>query len=310
MRYSCAAFVIAVGILVGCGGDGANVPATGAGRVIRGDGARYVLPAGWHAASRSLTPHLSNPSELLSAGTGRLPPAGRCAHMPSAALQAMRPQDVLVTVQERIGSTSSFPPRPVHFRATGETRSEALECAGAHPAFSSYWFGFRDRGRGFHVLVAVGRSASPARTKQAFALLDSLRIAPRRPVRLDGDDAIAFDDAARGLHLAHPSPWRVYASRRCARRCASPPRRARSFPARAATSWRCIASRAASRGATTSTCGSSTAGASRRRRRSEQPSASSRTCAGRERSDASAGLRDDRAIAHCSRARGATGRYD
>jgi hypothetical protein len=209
MRYSCPAFVVAVCVLAGCGGD----PATGAGRVIRGDGARYVLPAGWHAASRSLTPHLSNPVELLSAGTGRLPPGGRCAHMPSAALQAMRPQDVLVTVQERIGSTSSFPPRPAHFRATGDTRSEALGCAGAHPTFSSYWFGFRDGGRGFHVLVAVGRGASPARTKRAFALLDSLRIASRRPVRLDGDDAIAFDDAARGLRLAHPSPWRVYARR-------------------------------------------------------------------------------------------------
>jgi hypothetical protein len=210
MRHSCAAFVVAVCILAGCGGDGANVPATGAGRAIRGDGVRYLLPAGWHAASRSLTPHLSNPRELLSAGTGRLPAGGRCAHMPSAALEAMRPQDVLVTVQERLGSTSSFAARPAHFHATGDTRSEAFDCAGARPTFTSYWFGFRDGGRGFHVLVAVGRSASPARARRAFALLDSLRIAPRRPVRLDGDYAIGFDDAARGLQLAYPSPWRVY----------------------------------------------------------------------------------------------------
>ncbi|HEV7806746.1 MAG TPA: hypothetical protein VGO80_13055 [Solirubrobacteraceae bacterium] len=199
-------------LLAGCGGAG-DAPATAASRTVRGDGVRYLLPADWHVASRPLTPHLSNPRELLSVGTGRLPVGGRCAHMPSAALHAMRPQDVLVTVQERLGSTSSFAARPAHFRATGDTRSEALECAGAQPTFSSYWFGFRVGGRGFHVLVAVGRNASPARAKQAFALLDSLRIAPRRPLRLDGDRAIAFDDAARGLKLAYPSPWRVYRAR-------------------------------------------------------------------------------------------------
>jgi hypothetical protein len=41
-----------------------------------------------------------------------------------------------------------------------------------------YWFGFRDAGRGFQVLVALGRSASPARVAEALALLDSLRFDP------------------------------------------------------------------------------------------------------------------------------------
>jgi hypothetical protein len=209
MRLFCAASLIVACLLAACAG-GADAPATAASRAIRGDGVRYLLPAGWHAASRSLTPHLTNPRQLLSAGTGRLPVGGLCAHMPSAALHAMRPQDVLVIVQERLGSTSSFARRPAHFSAQGDTRSEAQECAGEHPAFVSYWFGFRDGGRGFHVLVAVGRSASPAQAKRAFALLDSLRIAPRRPVRLSGDDALPYDDAARGLHLVRPSAWRVY----------------------------------------------------------------------------------------------------
>ncbi|MDX6679932.1 MAG: hypothetical protein QOE31_3984 [Solirubrobacteraceae bacterium] len=193
-------------MLVSCGGSDPDA----SGRELRVDGGRYLLPAGWHSASRSLTPHLTNPRELLSAGTGRLPAGGECAHMPSAALRAMRASDVLVTVQERLGSPASFAPRPAHFRASGETRSEAQDCAGPRPQFASYWFGFRDGGRGFHVLVAVGRSASKARRQRAFALLDSLRISPRRAVRIDGDDALPYDSGARGLSLVHPSAWSVY----------------------------------------------------------------------------------------------------
>ncbi len=196
-------------VLAGCGGGGSSGDER-PGRELRGDGVRYLLPTGWHSAARSLTPHLSNPRELLSAGTGRLPPGGECAHMPSAALRAMRADDVLVTVQERLGSPRSFGVRPAHFRASGETRSEALDCAGPRRRFTSHWFGFRDGGRGFHVLVAIGRTASPKRAHSAWALLDSLRIAPRRPVRIDGDLALPFDDVARGLRIVHPSAWRVY----------------------------------------------------------------------------------------------------
>jgi hypothetical protein len=209
MRSSWAAFIALSCVLAGCGGGSA--PATDAARTVRGDGVRYLLPAGWHAASHSLTPHLTNPRELLSAGTGPLPSTGGgCAQMPSAALHAMGPRDVLVTVQERLGSPAAFAPRPAHFVASGDTRSEAQACAGRRPPFRSYWFGFRDNGRGFHVLVAAGSDASRASVRRAFALLDSLRVAPRRPVRIDGDDALPFDDVNRGLHLVHPSAWRVY----------------------------------------------------------------------------------------------------
>lgn len=196
-------------VLAGCGGGGSSGEER-PGRELRGDGVRYLLPSGWHSPSRSLTPHLTNPRELLSAGTGRMTPGGECAHMPSAALRAMRSHDVLVTVQERLGSPRSFPARPAHFRALGETRSEALDCAGPRRRSKSYWFGFRDGGRGFHVLVAIGRTASAENARSAWALLDSLRIAPRRPVRIDGDDALPFDARGRGLRIVHPSAWRVY----------------------------------------------------------------------------------------------------
>jgi hypothetical protein len=185
--------------LSGAGGQGAS-----------GDGVRYTLPAGWHAAKTSLTPHLVNPREVLTVGTGTLPVGGKCAQFPSAALAALGPTDALVTVQERLGSVVRFPTRPHRFALPAANTSEAAQCAGPGASFISYWFEFRDGGRGFHVLVALGRAAPPARAREALAVLDSLRITPRRPVRIDGDDALPYDDARRGLHLVHPSAWRLY----------------------------------------------------------------------------------------------------
>jgi hypothetical protein len=206
-----------LGVLALCAAGCGAVAATGAagggtaGSPARGDGLRFTIPAGWHAARGSLTPHLTNPREVLTVGTGSLPAGGRCAQFPSAALTAIRPTDALVTVQERLGSPRSFPARPRRFAlpAVHDT-SEAGACAGPGASFTSYWFEFRDGGRGFHVLVAFGLSASPARRREALAVLDSLQITPRRPVRIDPDDAIGYDDAARGLHLVHPSAWRLY----------------------------------------------------------------------------------------------------
>lgn len=193
--------------LAGCGAGAHARPSS----VRHADGVAYRVPAGWHVAARSLTPQLTNPRELFTAGTGPLDAGpGRCAHMPSAALAAMGDHDVLVTVQERVGSASAFPPRPQHFGLNGSTGSDADACAGPHPAFTSYWAGFRDHNRGFHVLVAVGRSAARARVREALALLDSMRFAARRPVRMNPDDAIPEHDVAAGIDFAHPSAWRRY----------------------------------------------------------------------------------------------------
>jgi hypothetical protein len=199
----CRALVLLA--LTGCGAGAHAAPSD----VHRADGVTFRVPAGWHVAPRSLTPHLTNPRELFTTGTGRLVARpGRCAHMPSAALAAISEDDVLVTVQERFGSDSGFPPRPRRFGLGGPVMSDAAACAGPHPAFESYWFGFRDRGRGFHVLVAVGRSASEARVQEALGILDSMRFAARRPVRLNPDDAISEHDAAAGIDFVHPSAWR------------------------------------------------------------------------------------------------------
>jgi hypothetical protein len=193
--------------LAGCGAGAHGSPSV----VHRGDGVTYRVPAGWHVAARSLTPHLTNPHELFTAGTGRLVSRpGGCAHMPSAALKAMRPDDVLVTVQEQFGSPREFPPRPSRFVLPAASLNDATECAGPGPVFDASWFGFRDRGRGFHVLVAVGRSASDTRVREALSILDSIRLVARRPVRMDPDDAIPEHEAAIGIGYVHPSAWRRY----------------------------------------------------------------------------------------------------
>src|SRR5690242_6916925 len=110
--------LLAVGALAlgGCG----STPGPAAPRptVLHRDGLSFTLPVGWHAAPRTLTPHLVDPREVLTAGTGRMASGGTsCAHMPSAALAAMNERDVLVTVQERAGDVSGFAERPPHFDA-------------------------------------------------------------------------------------------------------------------------------------------------------------------------------------------------
>jgi hypothetical protein len=150
-----------------------------------------------------------NPRQVLTVGTGPLPAGGRCAHLPTAALAAMRESDVLVAVEERFGATGSFPLRPSRFTLPS-SRSEAEACVGLQAVFVSHWFEFRDGERGFHVLVAVGRAAPRAKVRRALGLLDSLRVTPRRPARIDPDYAIPYDSPGQGLHLVLPAQWSVY----------------------------------------------------------------------------------------------------
>jgi hypothetical protein len=169
------------GALAGCGGDDTVAPPPRSAPVTshHAHGVRYSAPAGWHAAARPQT-NLANPAEVLTVATGRLPGrGGRCGHMPSRALEAMGPGDVLVSLQERTGSPTGFPPRPARFTLPAPIHTDADECAGPHPAFTSRWLEFADGGRAFHVLVAVGRSASSERVHEAEAILDSLRVSPR-----------------------------------------------------------------------------------------------------------------------------------
>lgn len=202
--------------LAGCGAAASPVAQTAQPTPVRSDryGFSAKLPPGWTQASQSLTPHLSNPVEILSAGTfGDMRPSdnGGCAHVPTGALRRMGPGDAFVSVEERFGDPR-FPDRPAHFTLDPKDQgSEAEQCAGPGEQLDVFWFGFRDAGRGFHVLVALGRNAAPARAAEALALLDSLRFDPGPAgVALDPDLAIHEDDPAAQLSWTLVPPWHRY----------------------------------------------------------------------------------------------------
>jgi hypothetical protein len=139
------------------------------------------VPESWSVAPRSLTPSITDPIEILSAATF---PLSDGDDLCGTALARVAPAGALVTVQERgrgaLGG-SDFPPRPDSFRADpslpgGSTWPHCAAGRDGDPVpMLDYWFGFSDAGRAFHVLVALGRSASPELRRDAFRILDSLR---------------------------------------------------------------------------------------------------------------------------------------
>jgi hypothetical protein len=170
--------------------------ATGAGSqtvLDRRWGYRVTLPSGWHRATRSLTPNVTDPVEILAVATFPLP-SGESLCGTSGALARVRPRGALVTLQERgIGAYGGpdFPPRPDRFGSDPRLpgRSEWPYCAAIRPGgrrstqirpvpMLDYYFGFGDAGRAFHALVAVGKSAPDRVREQAFQILDSLRFDP------------------------------------------------------------------------------------------------------------------------------------
>src|SRR4051812_9041213 len=145
---------------------------------VHSHGISAQLPPGWQTAPRPLTT-TSDPREVLSAGTYPLRyRAVGCDHMPTSALRDLGPRDALVTLLER--RRAHFPPRPSHFGPhRGDGGSDAQACARrAH--FTDHWFTFRDNRRDFPVLLALGRRASAQTRRQAWGLLDSLKVKRRR----------------------------------------------------------------------------------------------------------------------------------
>ena len=147
------------------------------------------IPGGWHRARVTLTPDLLDPREILTVAT--FPPKRvvdrPCSQLPSA-MHAMRPTDVVVTVQERAGRpTAEFRPRPRRFGPSMGSQSVARDCVEPPVPFVDRMINFRDGRRAFHVFVLVGKKA-PARARgAAYAVLDSLELDPR--VRPDWEPA-------------------------------------------------------------------------------------------------------------------------
>lgn len=177
--------VLAIGavvLLTGSGEHHASVPAGGEPTTYRDRAHHFSVtyPAGWHRAAQRLTPALADPREILTVGSGKLPPqhvASDCAQLPSRALKALGAGQALVTVQELARPVPSFPPRPARWE-WGSTRSDArLECA--PPGVDLRWLSFRQAGRAFYALVAIGPGSSAADGRRAMAVLSSFRPRPR-----------------------------------------------------------------------------------------------------------------------------------
>jgi hypothetical protein len=185
---ACSLSALVVLAIAGCGHAAAHStppspPPSTPPATYRTHGLAVRLPAGWQHARSNLTPNLGDPRQALAVGTGplRYRPTG-CAQVPGSALEDLGRRDAFVTLEERgidrASAWTDFPRRPAHFGARLGGRSEASACVPkAH--FTDHWFGFTDRGRHFHVLVAFGPRASTATRQQAWTILDSLAVDPR-----------------------------------------------------------------------------------------------------------------------------------
>jgi hypothetical protein len=196
-RNVCIAAALAASVLIACGDDDDPEPLTVHQRPAMGYS--LTIPDGWHRAAHSLTPTITDPVEMVSLATA---PFERGESV-CRALDRVVPSGAFVTVQERMhggAGAPGFPPRPAEFRPRPavEGNSTWAWCGrrDSEPPLpiDHYWFGFSDRGRAFHVLVAFGKDAPEAVRAEAFALLDSLQLAPAEP--------------ARRLMISAPEGWR------------------------------------------------------------------------------------------------------
>jgi hypothetical protein len=136
-------------------------------------GVDVSVPAGWQVVPRSLTPHLLDPREIVTATTfAPVESARPCTMFPAVTVGS---GDALVTLQERARG-SSFAPRPRSFApvpASPVTATIVQRCLG-NPGAVSYQ-DFSDGFRSFHALVVIDPRA-PARVRvEAYEILDRLR---------------------------------------------------------------------------------------------------------------------------------------
>jgi hypothetical protein len=149
--------------------------------VDRRRGYTVSTPPGWHLARRSLTPSLVDPAEILAVGTFPI----RRGEELCQALAKIPPDEAFVTLEERARAPRgdpTFPRRPERFEPNPRLpgKSELPYCARGYKGppipMLDYWFGFRDAGRAFHVFVGIGKEAPEEVRREAFGILNSLRL--------------------------------------------------------------------------------------------------------------------------------------
>ena len=155
--------------------DGASANA----RIDR-DGISFQVPKGWQLTVGRIN-GVVDPVTVFTVSTFRIQRRGTPSGLCSAALQrAWRPDGAYVQLaEERDGASRArmlrrVPPRPRHFvlHATGRG---GLCTPGENGELS-----FQQGGRAFYLYFGFGHRAPKATRARAVALLDGMRIAPRR----------------------------------------------------------------------------------------------------------------------------------
>jgi hypothetical protein len=141
------------------------------------------FPPAWQRAERPVTPRLTEPREILSLATFPLRHRPtNCGAFAGSAREDLGPHDAFLTIEERGYDHNStwpdFPPRPQRFGPTAANANVAESACGDAPGTEVRWFNFSDAGRHFHVLMVIGRSAPPDTRRDAWRILNTLRLDP------------------------------------------------------------------------------------------------------------------------------------
>lgn len=168
---------------------------------------RYAVlyPAEWFAAEESLTPRLLDPRELFTIGSFPMSyEESDCARRPKSAFDAMADDDAFLSIQESTGSGASNPdyPRRYLFDPNEIEASEGSACARSD--LDVYWFPFRDSGRYFYALIAVGKDADERTASAPWFVLNNATFFPERPP-IDEDGSF-FPDHYYNAHGANVMP--------------------------------------------------------------------------------------------------------
>lgn len=141
-------------------------------------GFTVTYPDTWQRAASPLTPHLSDPLELLALGTYELRPGGdRCSHQPVNAVEDLGTEDALLVIFERAQpyETDGYPPRRGPPELSGGTNRFCV----SGTKRSDSWFSFGESGRAFYALIALGENASEETRAQLYATYESIRLDER-----------------------------------------------------------------------------------------------------------------------------------
>jgi hypothetical protein len=141
-------------------------------------------PPDWNVAPAVLTPHLTDPHEILALGTFTMAPADHnCAHIPVNALEEMLPTDAFIWITERTGTDNdpawTFGPRPTSIDPTSGTDANGGDLAAClnHPLRgSARAVSFDDHSRHFTITYAIGADATQQRHADVVAILNSFQV--------------------------------------------------------------------------------------------------------------------------------------